>query len=113
MPRIVGEARAKELILLGRKLSAAQALAWGLVNRVSPEGVPVLEDTLAWLEPVAHGAPIAQSAALRAIESSFEVSLERGLELERVYYDETLRSDDRLEALRAFAEKRKPSFSGR
>ena len=113
LPRIVGEARAKEMILLGRKLTAAQALAWGLVNRISPEGTSVLDDTIAWLDPVANGAPIAQSAALRAIDTSYEVALDLGLELERVYYDETLRSEDRLEALRAFAEKRKPSFSGK
>jgi enoyl-CoA hydratase/carnithine racemase len=113
LPRIVGEARAKEMILLGRKLSAQEALAWGLVNRVSPAGTSVLEDTIAWLDPIANGAPIAQSAALRAIDTSYDVPLELGLELERVYYDETLRSEDRLEALRAFAEKRKPSFSGK
>jgi methylglutaconyl-CoA hydratase len=113
LPRIVGEARAKEMILLGRRLSAAQALAWGLVNRVSPEGVAVLDDTLAWLEPIANGAPIAQAAALGAIEASYDVTLPHGLELERVFYDETLRSDDRLEALRAFAEKRKPVFAGK
>jgi enoyl-CoA hydratase/carnithine racemase len=112
LPRVVGEARAKELILLGRRLSANEALAWGLVNRVSPEGVSVVEDTLAWIEPIASGAPIAQRAALAAIEAAGEVSLERGLELERVHYDETLRSDDRLEALRAFAEKRRPTFRG-
>lgn len=113
LPRVVGEARAKEMILLGRKLTAAEACSWGLVNRVSPEGVPVLEDTLAWLSPIANGAPLAQSAALRAIDSSFEVPLELGLELERVFYDETLRSEDRTEALRAFAEKRKPVFQGK
>jgi enoyl-CoA hydratase/carnithine racemase len=113
LPRVVGEARAKELILLGKRIPADQALAWGLVNRVSPRGTTVLEDTLGWIDPIANGAPIAQSAALRAIESSYEVALERGLELERVYYDETLRSEDRVEALRAFAEKRKPSFQGR
>ncbi len=113
LPRIVGEARAKEMILLGRKLSAQEALAWGLVNRVSPAGTSVLDDTIAWLDPIANGAPIAQSAALRAIDTSYDVPLELGLELERVYYDETLRSEDRLEALRAFAEKRKPSFSGK
>jgi len=112
LPRVVGEARAKEMILLGRKLSAADALAWGLVNRVSPAGVSVLDDTIAWIEPIASGAPIAQSAALRAIDTSYEVPLELGLELERVYYDETLRSEDRTEALRAFAEKRKPAFRG-
>jgi methylglutaconyl-CoA hydratase len=113
LPRVVGEARAKEMILLGRKLGAAEALAWGLVNRVSPEGVSVLDDTLRWIEPIASGAPIAQSAALRAIEASYDVPLVAGLELERVFYDETLRSEDRVEALRAFAEKRKPAFRGR
>ena len=113
LPRVVGEARAKEMILLGRRLTAAEALAWGLVNRVTQPGTPVLEDTIRWLEPIALGAPIAQSAALRAIESSYEVPLAVDLELERVFYDETLRSEDRLEALRAFAEKRKPAFQGK
>jgi enoyl-CoA hydratase/carnithine racemase len=113
LPRVVGEARAKEMILLGRKLGAAEALAWGLVNRVSPPGVSVLEDTLAWIAPIAEGAPIAQAAALRAIETSYDVPLPLGLELERVFYDETVRSQDRLEALSAFAEKRKPVFRGR
>jgi enoyl-CoA hydratase/carnithine racemase len=113
LPRVVGEARAKEMILLGRKLGAAEALSWGLVNRVSPEGVSVLDDTLRWIEPIAAGAPIAQAAALRAVEASYDVPLPAGLELERVYYDETLRSEDRLEALRAFVEKRKPAFRGK
>jgi methylglutaconyl-CoA hydratase len=112
LPRVVGEARAKEMILLGRRLGAAEALAWGLVNRVSPEGVSVLDDAIAWIEPIASGAPIAQRAALAAIDQSYEVPLALGLELERVHYDETLRSEDRVEALRAFAEKRKPVFRG-
>ncbi|WP_438025172.1 enoyl-CoA hydratase-related protein [Sorangium sp. So ce233] len=113
LPRVVGEARAKEMILLGRRLTAAEALAWGLVNRVSPEGAPVVDDAIAWIEPIASGAPIAQAAALRAIEDGYDVPLELGLEIERVHYDETLRSEDRLEALRAFAEKRKPVYKGR
>jgi enoyl-CoA hydratase/carnithine racemase len=113
LPRIVGEARAKEMILLGRRLTAAEALSWGLVNRVSPEGVSVLEDTLAFLAPVLDGAPIAQAAALSAIDASYDVPLSRGLELERVFYDSTVRSHDRREALVAFAEKRKPVFEGR
>ncbi|AUX48382.1 enoyl-CoA hydratase [Sorangium cellulosum] len=113
LPRVVGEARAKEMILLGRKLSASEALAWGLVNRVSPEGTPVVDDAIAWIEPIASGAPIAQAAALRAIDDAYDAPLELGLELERVHYDETLRSEDRLEALRAFAEKRRPEYKGR
>lgn len=113
LPRIVGEARAKEMILLGRRLSAQEALAWGLVNRISPAGTNVVDDTLDFLAPILDGAPIAQAAALKAIDVSFEVTMEQGLELERVFYDETLRSEDRREALRAFAEKRKPAFQGR
>jgi enoyl-CoA hydratase/carnithine racemase len=111
--RAIGEARAKELILLGRRISAADALAWGLVNRVTPAGTDVVDDTVAWIEPIANGAPIAQAAALEAIDRSFDVGLEHGLELEKVSYDKVLVSEDRREALSAFAEKRKPRFTGR
>jgi enoyl-CoA hydratase/carnithine racemase len=111
--RIVGEARAKEMILLGRRLDAAEALAWGLVNRVTPKGTSVVEDTLAFIEPISSGAPLAQAAALEAIDRSFDTSLALGLELEKVSYDKVLVSEDRREALAAFAEKRKPTFHGR
>ena len=111
--RLIGEGRATEMICLGRRLTADEALAWGLVNRVVPAGTDLLTDVVAWLEPIANGAPIAQTAALRAIKASYDVPLSQGLELERVFYDETLRSEDRLEALAAFAEKRKPSYSGK
>ncbi|MFO0554933.1 MAG: enoyl-CoA hydratase-related protein [Polyangiaceae bacterium] len=113
LPRVIGEARAKEMILLGRPIDADTAMAWGLVNRVCPTGVSCLDDTIAWIEPITSGAPIAQAAALAAIGHSFDVTLEHGLVLERVHYDETLRSEDRLEALRAFNEKRSPVFLGR
>jgi methylglutaconyl-CoA hydratase len=113
LPRVIGEARAKELILLGRRVDAREALAIGLVNRVTPSGSHVLDDTLEWIRPIAQGAPIALAAALGAIDASFDLSLGHGLELERVFYDECLRSEDRVEALQAFAEKRKPVFQGR
>jgi enoyl-CoA hydratase/carnithine racemase len=112
LPRVVGEARAKEMILLGRRLSADEALAWGLVNRVSPEGTNVVDDAVAWIEPIAGGAPLAQAAALEAIDRAWATPLDIGLELEKVSYDKVLVSKDRLEALRAFAEKRKPQFRG-
>lgn len=112
LPRIIGEARAKEMILLGRPIDAATALAWGVVNRVAPAGSDLIEDVCAWIAPIAEGAPIAQRSALFAIDDSFDISLEQGLAIERVHYDETLRSEDRLEALTAFAEKRKPAFKG-
>lgn len=110
--RLIGEGRATEMICLGRRLTAEEALSWGLINRVVPEDADLLEDTIAWIAPIANGAPIAQAAALRAIKASYDVPLHQGLELERVFYDETLRSSDRLEALAAFAEKRKPVYKG-
>jgi methylglutaconyl-CoA hydratase len=113
LPRLIGEARAKELILLARRLSASEALAWGLVNRVTPEGASVVDDAVSWLEPVAQGAPIAQAAALEAIDRAPDMPLDLGLELEKVSYDKVLVSEDRREALEAFAAKRKPVFNGR
>ncbi len=111
--RIVGEARAKEMILLGRRLDAPTALSWGLVNRVTPAGTNLIDDVLAFLEPVTNGAPVAQAAALEAIDRSFDVPLAIGLELEKVSYEKVLVSADRREALAAFAEKRKPIFYGK
>jgi methylglutaconyl-CoA hydratase len=113
LPRVVGEARAKELILLTRRLTADEALAWGLVNRVTPAGKDVVSDAIEWIAPIAGGAPIAQAAALEAIDRALSTSLEVGLELEKVSYEKTLVSEDRREALAAFAEKRKPRFQGR
>jgi enoyl-CoA hydratase/carnithine racemase len=113
LPRIVGEARAKEMVLLGRQLTAEEALSWGLVQRVTPVGGRVVDDAVEWIRPIAEGAPIAQTEALTAIDHALDVSLEVGLELERVSYDKTLVSDDRREALAAFAQKRRPVFQGR
>ncbi len=113
LPRIVGEARAKEMILLGRRVGAEEALAWGLVNRITPAGRSVVDDAVGWVRPISEGAPIAQAAALEAIDRSFDTTLELGLELEKVSYDKVLVSEDRREALQAFAEKRAPRFAGR
>jgi enoyl-CoA hydratase/carnithine racemase len=113
LPRVVGEARAKEMILLARRLSAEEALSWGLVNRVTPAGKNVVDDAIEWIRPVAEGAPIAQAAALEAIDRALDATLELGLELEKVSYEKTIVSEDRREALAAFAEKRKPVFKGR
>jgi enoyl-CoA hydratase/carnithine racemase len=101
------------MILLARRVSAVEALGWGLVNRVTPAGQSVVDDAVAWIRPIAEGAPIAQAAALEAIDRGAEVPLEVGLALEKVGYDRTLTSADRREALAAFAEKRAPKFSGR
>jgi methylglutaconyl-CoA hydratase len=113
LPRIVGEGRAKEMILLARRLGAEEALAWGLVNRVTPAGTSVVDDALEWIAPIAGGAPLAQAAALDAIDRGRDASLETGLLIEKLSYETTLVSEDRREALAAFAEKRPPRFQGR
>jgi enoyl-CoA hydratase/carnithine racemase len=113
LPRIVGEARAKEMILLGRRISAAEALAWGLVNRISPPDVGVVEDTVSFIEPITSGAPIAQAAALAAISRSFDLAFTEGLDFELSQYEPCLKSEDRRIALEAFAQKRKPVFRGK
>ena len=112
LPRVVGETRAKEMILLGRRLGAQEALAWGLVNRVVADDVDLLGAALAWIAPLAEGAPLAAASALRAVDASFGTTLEQGLLVEKDCYETVLRSADRREALTAFAEKRRPEFRG-
>ncbi|MFI5297695.1 MAG: enoyl-CoA hydratase-related protein [Polyangiales bacterium] len=112
LPRIVGEARAKEMILLGRRLTADEACVWGLLNKVFPVGCDLLEETLGYLAPILNGAPIAQAAALDAIDKGLDVDLATGMQLEILAYERTLVSEDRDEALIAFAEKRLPAYRG-
>lgn len=113
LPRIVGEARAKELILTNRRLTADEALAFGLVNRVAEAGQTAVDCALALLAPVLEGAPIAAAAALEAIDAGLDADLATGMQLEILAYERTLVSEDRDEALRAFGEKRKPNYQGR
>lgn len=113
LPRLIGESRAKEMILLGRPISADEALSWGLVNRVAPVGADVVDDAIEWIEPITQGAPVALAAALESIDRAFDVPLSVGLRLEKTSYERTLSSEDRREALAALSEKRKPQFRGK
>jgi methylglutaconyl-CoA hydratase len=112
LTRLVGPARAKELILFSRRLGAAQALELGIVHAVAPEGRSCLDFALEWIAPLVEAAPIAMAAALEAIDAAVDLPLDAGLLRERACYERTLDSQDRLEALAAFAEKRKPRFQG-
>jgi methylglutaconyl-CoA hydratase len=113
LPRLLGEARAKELILRAARLSAPEALILGLVNQVMPKSDDFLLEVINWAEPILSGAPLAIRAALQAIRGAATRDLREGLALERAAYEQCLRSEDRLEALSAFSEKRKPVFKGR
>ncbi len=112
LPRLLGEARAKELILRAARLSAPEALILGLVNQVLPKSDDFVREVLSWAEPILSGAPLAIRAALQALRGATQRDLRQGLMLERAAYERCLESQDRLEALAAFAEKRKPVFRG-
>jgi enoyl-CoA hydratase/carnithine racemase len=112
MPRLIGEARAKELIMLGRRISAARAAEIGLVSQVVPrDQLRAAADAI--LNDVLACAPISVAAAKSAIERGYGRPLNEALEIERECYERTLISGDRDEGLLAFAEGRKPVYKGR
>jgi enoyl-CoA hydratase/carnithine racemase len=113
LTRLVGEAKAKELLLFSKRLDAAEALALGLVNEVAPEGRTALDLALEWAERLAEAPPIAVAAALEAVDAATRLPLDAGLVHELRCYERTLVSEDRREALAAFAEKRPPRYHGR
>jgi enoyl-CoA hydratase/carnithine racemase len=111
LPRLVGKAVAKDLILTGRRFGAPEALELGVVNRLAPEGE--LEACARELAlAIAANGPVAVRAAKRAIDVGCELPQSQGLVVESECYAETIGTEDRLEALAAFAEKRKPEFKG-
>jgi enoyl-CoA hydratase/carnithine racemase len=112
LPRLIGEARAKELILLGRRIPAARALEIGLVNQVVPRA-GLVAATEALLAELATCAPLSVTCAKQAIERGYGTPMADGLGIERECYDTTLFSHDRDEGLAAFAESRPPQWAGR
>ncbi len=114
LPRVVGSARARDLILTARRLDADEALAIGLVHDVAePAALRARAEALA--RTLAANGPLAVRAAKAALALVDEgVPLAEGLRRERsIYLERVLPSSDRLEALAAFREKRPPRFEGR
>ena len=111
LPRLIGASRAKDLILTGRKLDANEAERIGLVNRVAARA-DLAEAATELAGTIAGNGPVAVRAAKEAIDRGTEAPMEEGLEIEARCYDKVLPTTDRLEALAAFAEKRRPRFTG-
>jgi enoyl-CoA hydratase/carnithine racemase len=112
MPRAVGVRRAKEIILTGAPFSAEQALEWGLVNKLC-ENDELLESALATADRIAGNAPISTRQAKKSVSVAMEVDLKNGYAFEIEAYNRMVGTEDRLEGIRAFNEKRRPVFKGR
>jgi enoyl-CoA hydratase/carnithine racemase len=112
LARIVGVGRAKDLILTARRVEAVEALQLGLANRISAAGDSVAA-AVALGREIATNAPVAVAAAKGSIDEAYDLPMDAALEMERIHYEKALLSEDRLEGLKAFAEKRPPRWTGR
>lgn len=112
LTRALGKARAMEMVLTGRMLSAYEAERMGLVNRVVPVDV-MLDEAIELAQEIATKPPLSTRLAKRAVLEAFETALEAGLEYERRSFGLVLATEDAREGMRAFLEKRAPEYHGR
>jgi enoyl-CoA hydratase/carnithine racemase len=112
LARVMGKQRAMELVLTGRRIGAAEARELGIVNQVAPAR-GWLEAALELAEVVSRRPPIAARLAKQAVLAADEMPLSAGLDHERRLYELAMATEDRVEGMNAFVEKRKPEFRGR
>ncbi|MFE1631178.1 enoyl-CoA hydratase-related protein [Brevibacillus reuszeri] len=112
LSRLIGPSKAKELILTARKITAADALALGFVNGVAEDLDQLEAMAMGLANEILANAPLAVYQAKSAIDRGSSVDLQTGLDVETMCYEVIIPTKDRLEALEAFREKRKPVFLG-
>ena len=112
LPRAVGERRAKELILAARAFTAEEGHEWGLVNRLCEPG-KALADALDTARAIAENAPLSVRQAKKSIHYGLQTDIATGYRFEIEAYNRLVTTEDRIEGVRAFNEKRKPAFRGR
>ncbi len=112
LPRLIGRGKAKELIFTGRRVDAKEALEIGLANAIS-EPASLMNDCLKMAAMICETGPVAVEQAKYAINYGLETDLNTGLAIESNAYWATIPTEDRLEGLAAFREKRKPVYKGK
>jgi enoyl-CoA hydratase/carnithine racemase len=112
LPRLIGAAKATEMVLMGERISAQEALRVGLVNKVVPpdQVMPAAEQ---WAQQLCEIPPIAVRAAKEAMMKGIDMTLEEGLRYEGRLMDVCTATEDHAEARAAFLEKRKPNIKGK
>jgi enoyl-CoA hydratase/carnithine racemase len=112
LARVMGKQRAMELVLTGRRITASEALELGIVNRVAAAG-EWLDAALELADVVARRPPLAVRLGKQAVLAADETPLAAGLDQERRLYELAMATEDRVEGMNAFIEKRQPQFRGR
>jgi len=112
LTKAIGKAKAMELVLTGRFLSAQEALSYGLVNKVVPVEM-YLYEAVQLASEIAQMSPVAAQLAKEAVNRSFETHLDEGLNFARKNFYLAFASEDQKEGMKAFIEKRKPVYKGK
>lgn len=107
LARAIGPRRAKEILYTGRKMDAALAYEWGMINKIVPKGEAV-QEALKIAENIVDSAPLAVKAVKTSINKGYDVDFETAYTLDLTSYYHLVASEDRLEGVAAFNEKRKP-----
>jgi enoyl-CoA hydratase/carnithine racemase len=112
LARVMGKQRAMELVLTGRRIAAEEAHRLGIVNQVTPAS-EWLERAVELAEVVARRPPLAVRLGKQAVLAAEETPLTAGIDQERRLFELAMATEDRVEGMRAFLEKRRPEFRGR
>ncbi|MFC6997645.1 enoyl-CoA hydratase-related protein [Rufibacter roseus] len=112
LTRAIGKAKAMEMVLTGKFISATEAERCGLINKVVPVEL-YLEEAFKLASQIAQLAPVSVKLAKESVNRTFETHLDEGLHFERKNFYLTFASEDQTEGMNAFIEKRKPTFKGR
>ena len=112
LPRAVGVRRAKQIILSAEPFTADEAYEWGMVNKVCNDDT-LMDETIEVARKICSNAPLSICQAKKSMNVSTQVDLFNGFAFEIEAYNNLVGTEDRLEGVRAFNEKRKAEFKGR
>ena len=111
LPRVLGKSKALEMILFGKRLSAPEALAIGLVDKVFP-AADLMKEAQAFAAALAKRPPLAVAAVLEGMSIGMDKGIDEGLRVDTAWINKLTSSKDATEGITAFLEKREPTFTG-